>query len=170
MFDDEDKSVKFWRDKSGSIEKYADAWRAKDKTFSHLKDVNILFAFRSKHETDRDGFAIAAKAKKLSNRDRDLFGFDFAMLVAHNIWRELSKRQRARLVWHELLHFQLQYDEDGMVKKDKQGRIKLALLRHDLVIRSFRAEVEKFGLSADELDVSKFLAKQYLKRKRERSK
>jgi len=153
--------MKHWKDKTGALEKYAKYWLVKEPAFKQLKDIDILFCFRSEPDFDSDGGVILAKASKLGNKSRDVFGYAFMIVVAHDLWREMSKRKKLQLMWHELNHLQITYDEDGTPITDAEGRVKIWLLKHDLVVRSFTSEIEKFGLSAEELPTAKFLSRAY---------
>ena len=123
--------------------------------------MEILFCFRSEPDFDDDGGIVLAKASKLGNKQRDVFGYAFMIVVAHDLWREMPKKKRLRLLWHELNHLQIMYDEDGNPETDAEGRVKTWLQKHDLIVRSFKEEIEKFGLDADALPTAKYLGRAY---------
>ena len=153
--------MKHWKDVSGELKKYADHWIKKELAFKQLKDLEILFCFRSEPDFDDDGELVAAKASKMGTKQRDVFGYAFMIVVAHDLWKEMSKSQRLRLIWHELNHLQVQYDEDGNLMTDAEGRVKIWLQKHDLVVRSFKDEIEKFGLDAGTAPTAKYLGRAY---------
>lgn len=161
--------MKHWKDKTGEIQKYVTYWLSKDKKFQHLNGegklaIKILCCFRDENEWDRsEGRAILAMTTKEGARNRDLYGVDFRLTVAHNLWVELSKKQRARLIWHELSHMTIEYDEDGVPLRDNEGRIKLFIEPHDLVVRTFKDEVSQFGLKSDDVSTAKFMGAAYRK-------
>lgn len=160
--------MKHWKDKSGELDKYVEYW-LKKKEFPEITefDLNILTVFREENEWDKDsGDMIAAKTRCLNARDRDLFGYDFMIVFASNVWQEMNKRQKLRLVWHELYHCRVVFDEDGNAETDKDGRIKTFCAQHDLSIKTFADEIKRFGLSGDQLAIAKFLHEAYLEYKR----
>lgn len=103
---------------------------------------------------DSEGGLIAAEVSKVSNRDRDLYGFDIRVEVDTEYWKKCLKEEKFKLAYHELSHispvFVTAGDPDSGIKEDKEGRLKYKLLQHDIVIKRFKAELEEFGLSKEE--------------------
>lgn len=115
-----------------------------------IGNCDINYTFRTKSRTDDEGCLILADATKLSNRERDLYGFDFEICIHKKSWIELSDSGKRRLAWHELKHLVIKTDADDDPKYDKAGRVQIALLRHDLVIRTFFEEIKRFGPTESE--------------------
>ena len=136
------------------------------REFPILKHVNILFTWRNIAKWDDDGRPTAAEARRCSNKERDLYGFDFEVNVLRDNWDGLNTFAKVRLAWHELNHCVVVVDEDGKPSKDDCGKTMISIEPHDLIIRSFKEEVNKFGLSPVDISPSKFLYKEWKKRKK----
>ncbi len=149
--------VKYVLDGRGKLEKLAKKVIRKNKEFRHLKHANMLYCYRKPARIDKDGLVVAGQARKMPVQARDLFGVDFVIEMAWDVWKYLSKKAKYRLMWHELNHCQFVIDEAAQPVRDRHGRIKLALERHDLVIKTFRGEVKKFGVAGHEKAIGKFL-------------
>jgi hypothetical protein len=162
--------MKHWRDRTGELKKYADYWLDKGE-FEHLTkfEMRILFCFRETNSFDDDGYPVIAKAAKVPPRERDLYGFDFRLTWAHNLWTEMGRKQRLRYMWHELNHLQVETDEDGHMVEDRDGRVSTFISRHDIVIRRFEAEIDRFGLGGDEVLIAAYLAKKLREYKKRRA-
>ena len=128
---------------------------------------NAIFQFttREKPQYDEEGLEIAATAQRLSNRERDLYGSDFEICVYLEYWETLSDAQKERIMYHELLHCCVYEDEDdyGNPAFDNDGRIVISMVPHDLVVKTFQAEIEEFGLSESDLKLAEFFYNQYKK-------
>ena len=139
------------------IEKYED-------DFSFLAE-NAVFQFTTRETAtyDEDGQTIAATAQRLSNRERDLYGSDFEICVYLDYWETLTDAQKERLIYHELLHCWIAEDEEspGYPAFDRDNRIVIGITPHDLVVKTFRAEIEQFGLDNSDLSLAEFFYKQY---------
>lgn len=124
-----------------------------EKEFSQLSEMKINYTFRSTPDTDEEGRPAAATAKKLSNRERDLYGFDFEICVHEDTWKEFSKSQREEVAFHELCHCIVFFEKDDEGEDteeylvDGAGRIMIGIEPHDLMIKSFKREVEKYGIA-----------------------
>lgn len=128
---------------------------------------NAVFQFtvRENPTYDDDGLPIAATAARLSNRERDLYGSDFEICVHLDNWEELTDAQKIRLIYHELLHCWIARDEEDedYPAYDKDDRVIIGMVPHDLVVRTFKAEIEQFGLQEGDLQLAEFFYKQYKK-------
>lgn len=143
------------------VEKYVD-----DFEFV-INNARFIFTFRNKPIYDDDGNEIAAQARKVANRERDLYGVDFEICVYEELWNELSETGKERLVYHELLHcaVEMELDEDeeetGNPAYDSEGRVSVYLVPHDIVIKTFKKEIETFGLYGSDIGTAKFMALHY---------
>lgn len=139
--------LQYWKDKSGHLEKI---FRKVKKEFPRLKPAKILYTFRSEPKYDEEGKPVAGEARRLPNRERDLYGYDLEVCVHEDTWQSYGKKYRKQLAWHELRHCQVDYEEneDGTEtttpKKDAAGRISVWLDDHDINIKSFMDEIERF--------------------------
>lgn len=150
-------SVRYERD-TGKLQKEFEKVIGQD--FPLLSDVPIIYTFRDSPQYDEDGIPIAASARKINNHDRDIYGYYFEINVHRETWDDMSKEQKYRLAWHELYHCQVSYDEDtGELIFDDNGNYITWLEPHDIVMKTFRAEIEKFGLFGADKTNAVFLAK-----------
>lgn len=135
-----------------------------------LRILRFQFTFRDEPRTDEDQRDIAAQIKRLSPELRDLYGFDVQLEVCEPIWRDLTDRFRLRLIDHELMHVRIVWDLKAELPKtpktDKEGRISIEMVPHDISIKRFRAEFEKYGLSDVEMDQLSYLLELYRKAKK----
>lgn len=157
--------MKYWKDETGVLQKYVNYWlKHAPRAFAPLSafKVKFLLVWRADHETDNaTGRAIAGKASLLSNKTRDIYGYDFMITIARDLWKELSKKQRSRLMWHELFHCRVEFDDSGEAVLDNEGRLKLWLYYHDLIIPSFEDEIKRFGFAADDLTTAERVSQLY---------
>ena len=129
-------------------------------TFWDLRHLKFLMTFRDEPRKDEEKRICAAKVKVLSPELRDLFGKDIHIEVCGPIWDDLDARWRQRVIKHELRHVRVVFDEDAfnetgerVPKTDKDGRIKCSTEPHDLVMRTFEADIQEWGLSQTEFDL-----------------
>lgn len=144
------------------VEKYEDDF------VDIVNNCNFLFTFRDSKIYDDEGMEIAAQSKLINKRERDLYGYDFEILFYEELWNELSRKQKMRLMFHELLHCQVVYDEDDNVATDKDGRVVTYITPHDIVIKTFKREIELFGLSSADMENALFLAKEVVKKRKQK--
>lgn len=139
----------------------------KDTSFAHLKKVKILFTWRDTARKDDEGRQVAARASRLSPQIRDLIGKDAMIEVFEDIWPRLSPKWKVRLIKHELRHISVVFDEEtGEPKYDKDGRIKIEIVPHDVVIKTFKAEILEYGISTTDLPSVSFLAEVHRKHRK----
>jgi len=164
--------MKFCQDKTGKLAKLLFSTISKNQEYNILKNLNFLLVWREgKPAKDGDGGNIAAQVRVLPNRLRDLFGFDVEIEVCKDIWDRVDLKWKIRLLWHELRHFYVEVDEDtNLPVKDKENRIAVSIVPHDLVIRTFKDEIIKFGVDIDEVDTFKFMYKTYSEVKKGKTK
>lgn len=153
--------MKFTIDEAGKIKKVFD--KVIDEHYEELRVLKIVYVWRDTDKFD-DGQPIAAEVCKLSNKDRDLWGYDVRIEVAENIWTQLDKDAKYKLAYHELHHIELEYaidkesgEETSDIKMDSDERVCFYIKNHDLIIKRFRKELKKFGLSEAEEEILDFL-------------
>jgi hypothetical protein len=159
--------MKHWRDRTGELDKYVRYWLKNEPMFRPLlvHKVKILTCFRDEHEMDKDGMAVFGKTSKLGSKARDLYGYDFMLTFAFDLWQASTRVQKKRVVWHELYHCGLITDDEGAPKTDAEGRTCLYIQPHDVVVKSFQDEIEKFGLESHEVSAAVFLRRAYKEHK-----
>lgn len=69
-----------------------------------LSGWNIAYVFKRTSTKSKDG-VILGTAKKENDLSRVLHGFDGVVTIAFDTWVTMDKDQKARLVYHELMHF-----------------------------------------------------------------
>lgn len=134
-------------DEKGILASYA-----KKQILKHFRDLSrlrFLFVWRSEPRKSEEGEIIAAQAVRLPPQWRDIVGCDVEIEVARPIWKELSKNEKRRLIWHEINHVAIVYDDSGLPKRDGANRIRILLRRHDLNVRTFLDEIKRFGPTSE---------------------
>jgi len=160
--------LKFERDPTKELNNYFEASR--QKYFPDIASANINYIFRTVQEKDDEGRVVVGSARKLPNKDRDLYGYDFEICIHKDTWKNASKKYKKRIAYHELRHLHVKFKfkiKEPMV--DTAGRIKIALNQHNLVIRTFIEELEIFGPTFDQKEAIEMVEK-YLKGKKKKIK
>lgn len=139
--------LKFEKDPTGRLSRFFEKIRT--RYFPYLAPARIHYVFRSTVKVDDEGFTVIGEARKLSNHDRDLYGYDFEICMYKETWRHASDRLKERYAWHELNHLIVKWDEDGP-KRDKADRIVINIKTHDIVLKTFMEEIELFGPTKEE--------------------
>lgn len=75
----------------------------------HLEDAEIAYRFRKTLRKDKE--PVGGRAYKVGTKWRTLSGFDFVLEFNYERWVEMTRKQRIRLVDHELCH--CGEDEEG---------------------------------------------------------
>lgn len=153
------------QDKTGELERvYKRVVEKYEDDFGFLaNNSNFLFTWRDREQLDDEGKPIAATARVINKRERDLYGYDFEINAHKEYFDELSETEKDRLIYHELLHCVVLPDEENpdYPATDNDGRNIIFCQPHDVIIRTFKKEIERFGLRGSDIDTAKFLAKQY---------
>lgn len=176
--------MKFKRDKTGKLEKYVKLCIKKYRP--ELDCLEFLCVWRNKEKFD-DGLLVYAEVQKLAPKYRDSFGYDVLLCVDMNAWKELSKEERKKVIFHELEHIKLEYEleksdnteeksaqeifenmlediePEGDPKIDKDGRYAFRIIPHNLRLNRFKSELLKYGLSEEEEAIRQFLNYVYKK-------
>lgn len=100
----------------------------------HLKDAKIAIAWRFGKRADADGRLWLGQAKKGSDLDRSLHGYDFVILLNHEAWNvsSFTEEMMNALLDHELCHCAIANDSNGEPKVDEEGRKVYRIRKHDL--------------------------------------
>jgi hypothetical protein len=144
--------MKFRKDK-GTLKRFFDLIQKKYFKKSSLYLVKFLYCFWEGEKYTSDGRRVLGETRSLSPRERDLYSYDFLISIDYDYWKEATSDDKRRLALHELKHCLVitEYvNKEHIPKLDKEGRIKIKLLPHDLNVNLFLDEIEQCGLPLDE--------------------
>lgn len=122
------------------------------KHHTHLADAKIAIAWRYGWKANTDGRVTLGQAKKGSDLDRELHGYDFVILLNHEAVNggTLKQPQLKALLDHQLCHCEISKDQNGEPKIDENGRTVYRIRKHD--IEEFREVVARHGLWMGDLE------------------
>lgn len=131
---------------------YVVAERLIEQYHEHLADAKIAIAWRYGWKANADGRVVLGQAKKGSDLDREMHGFDFVILLNHEAVNggSLNDKQIEAVIDHELCHCQVSKDQNGERKTDENGRVVYRIRKHD--IEEFQEIVARHGCWKDELE------------------
>jgi hypothetical protein len=111
----------------------------------HLVDAKIAIAWRYGKKADADGRLWLGQAKKGSDLDRSLHGYDFVIILNFEAWNSSSftEDMMRALMDHELTHCAVSNDSNGEPKMDESGKTVYRIRKHDL--EEFREVVARHG-------------------------
>ena len=161
--------MKFHRDKSKKLDKIFEKVRKKYFRKTPLKHATILYCFwdSEKPKTTPEGNIILGEARVLTPRERDVYGYDFCISIEASNWRATNLDGKVRLAWHELRHCIVLTEEGGKIPmKDKEDRLRIKVLPHDISINTFVEEIEQFGLDMNIKKMLKAMLKADKKRRK----
>jgi len=147
--------MSFWRDTSGKAEKYFK--KVMKRFFPELNSAEFIYSFRNNEKTDDEGKVIIAEARKIPSKEKDLYGFDFEINMHADTWASAREEDKYRIAYHELSHCGIEVDENDEPKRDESGRIVTKMIPHDLYIKSFKSELQLFGISTDIEELAEFM-------------
>ncbi len=159
------------RDETGVLKKLAELVVKDTQEFTQLKQLRFIYTWYVGEEPEKDYEKqyIVASVRKLPTRERDLYKRDVEFRVNRDLWQNANDESHYRTVWHELCHIHVKVDEDFNIVLDDDGRVAFSLLSHDVVIKTFSVELDKFGLPPDLVHPSSLVSKAYHKyRKKEK--
>ena len=137
----------FVLDTEGEMEKYAKRLMRDYDDLRILRNLNWIYVWKmGDPEYDNEKLMIAGQTRKLPARERDLYNKDVELRIHHDTWLDMLRDQKLRLIHHELMHVQVEVDEDMEVKRDDDGRILFHCISHDIVIKTFEKEIQLYGL------------------------
>jgi|SRR6185503_11715836 len=118
----------------------------------HLKDAKIAIAWRFGWKSDADGRIKLGQCKKGSDLDRELHGFDFVILLNHEVLNAagFTEDQTTALIDHELCHAAVTNDSNGEPKVDERGRTVYRIRKHD--VEEFSEIVARHGCWKKDLE------------------
>lgn len=121
----------------------------RNKEHGHLEGAKIALAWRMGWRPDANSILKLGQCRKRGDLDRELDGFDFAIMLNKEAWAGLNEKQKRALIDHELCHAQIVYDADGNPKYDDRDRLCCRIRKHDC--EEFRVVVERHGLWTSDL-------------------
>jgi len=148
------------------------------KFFPEFEALKFIYVWRMEPKYTEEDQIVVASVTKMSNKDRDLWGYDVKVEVDKEAWSTMTMSDRLKTAFHELLHIKLLYEESEEetetekarvkdktknIKLDKDDRVCFYMEGHDLVLNRFKRELQKFGLSSQEEEMRQFLNKVHKK-------
>jgi hypothetical protein len=141
--------MNFIQDDHGMIERAVKRVIKDHKEFNILGCLRFLYTYKlNDPQYDKDGLPIEGLAKKLSNRERDVYERDVEICVHYDSWTDKPKEQKYRLIYRILLsiHVDIEGKEELEIVTDDDGRVVLRIVPPDIVLRLYSKELEEFGL------------------------
>lgn len=121
---------------------------------THGVRINLLFAYADLDTRGNptgpavmaQGYPAHALVRLTSYKDRVKGLGDCEMIIDHAFWEEQPVEVRKALLDHELTHIQVVFDEYDRPQKDKAGRPKLKLRKHDFQVGWFDSVAKRNGV------------------------
>lgn len=113
--------------------------------------IHALFAQNSGgHAVTCGGYPALAVVRITSLKDRVKGMRDAEIVIDEENYDELNDAQRDGLLDHELHHLETVPDDDGGFQRDKAGRPKLSMRKHDVQIGWFTEIAKRHGVNSPE--------------------
>lgn len=151
-----------------AIKDFALAILAQYETYKPVLDakVNIEFLFaRGERDPETDaivsdaitlrGFRALGTCRKTNSEERAAGRGDAVVMLDADWWEEADEAAQRALLDHELFHIDVCQDEDGIVIKDKGGRPRLRMRKHDVQVGWFKLVAERNGVHSLECKQAK---------------
>jgi hypothetical protein len=118
----------------------------------HGVTIGILMATSDddKPAVTKDGYPCAALIEKTSYKNRCLGIADAVITIDSASWKDFTEAEKVAVLDHELMHLELVYDKDGVLKTDDANRPKLKMRLHDFQIGGFAVIAERHGAASIE--------------------
>lgn len=113
------------------------------KHHDHLEDAEIGVILCEELPA-RNGRRVLGTAHVMSEKERLLTAVDLLICLDKRIWSVAKEQMRRALLDHELCHFGMRVDEDGVPERDDKGRTMYRLNAHD--VEEFNAVIRRHGL------------------------
>jgi len=125
------------------------------KQHAPLRSAKIAIAWSFGKKDDVDGRMWLGQAKKGSDLDRAMHGYDFVILLNHEVWNSgsFTEQQMTALLDHELCHCATACDSNGQQKIDEENRKCWRIRKHD--VEEFKGIMDRRGPWKD--DVREFV-------------
>lgn len=132
----------------------------------HLASATIAIAWQFGINEDADGHYVLGRARKASDIDYQLHGYDFLITLNSEAWNraDFTGEMRRALLDHELCHCAVTQDASGEDKVDEHGRTVWRIRKHD--IEEFHEVVTRHGVWKKDLQafVERAMADERIKR------
>jgi len=147
---------RYFKDKKKEIEKIA-KWCIKKFFKDRLFDkVKFKFIFWEGERMSKGGTKQILRGETIrpSIRERDIYKIDFIIAISEDFWITASTKLKRLVVAHELDHCVVKEDKENpnTCQYDAHNRPKTAMQPHDLNINTFKADIKRFGPTADLLE------------------
>jgi hypothetical protein len=129
-------------------------------------NIEFLFAYGERHpETDalisdaitKHGFRCDGICRKTNAEERAAGRGDAVIMLDADWWEKADEAEQKALLDHELHHIDVCTDEEGKVIKDKGGRPRLRMRKHDVEIGWFKIIAERNGQMSGECRQAKVI-------------
>ena len=112
---------------------------------AHLSEARIALAWHVGWNGDADGHLKVGRAKKASDLDRELHGYDFVILLNRFVWNlvEWTDVEMSALLDHELCHCSVRLDKEGEAQRDEHNRTVWRIRKHD--VEEFQEIMHRHG-------------------------
>lgn len=124
-----------------------------EKHHEELNGVRFALAWNLSWKPDPDGRVTLGKCKKASDLDRELYPYDFVIILRREFIEagEVTDEQRRALIDHELCHAAVKFGNDGEPLYDERDRIVTRIRKHDL--EEFACIADRYGCWKRDLEV-----------------
>lgn len=142
-------AINFIQDDQGMIERAVQKVMKDHKEFQILQCLRFLYTFKCNDpQYDKDALPVEGFARKLSNRERDIYERDVEICVHQDSWVDKPKEQKYRLIYRLLLSINIEIEgkEELEIVTDDDGRVIFKIIPPDIVVRMYSKELEEFGL------------------------
>ena len=157
------------KDHKKELKKYFKMCLDKWPEFKPLKRLHFLFLWKlNEPRFDEEGGFVVAQTRKLPVRERDVYGKDVEIEFCRQLWQDMNPKKRLRVMYHELKHICPELDENFNWIIDDDGRLKFKLIKHDIVVKTFKDEVDEFGLMSNDVPAATILAEALRKKEEKR--
>jgi hypothetical protein len=153
-----------------AIKDFALAILAQYETYKPVLDAKVNIEFLFAHgerdpETDAivsdaitlRGFRALGTCRKTNSEERAAGRGDAVVMLDADWWEEADEAAQRALLDHQLFHIDVCHDEDGIVIKDKGGRPRLRMRKHDVELGFFKLVAERNGVHSQECKLAKII-------------
>lgn len=124
-----------------------------EESHEELTDARIALAWNTSWKPDKDGRVTLGKCKKATDLDRELYPYDFVIMLQRDFYEdgEVTDHQRSALIDHELSHAAVTEDPlTGDPIIDERGRKVYRLRKHD--VEEFSSIIARYGTYKRDLE------------------
>ncbi len=129
-------------------------------------NIEFLFAYGERHPESnalvsdaitKSGFRVLGQCRKTNSEERAAGRGDAVIMLDADWWEEADEAAQRALLDHELHHIDPVTDEDGKFVKDKNGRPRIKLRKHDVEVGWFKLIAERNGVHSLECQHAKII-------------